>query len=168
MVDDFFEKNIISQMDKMFRLSLSVLKNREDAEDSVSEIMMKLWSIKNDLVAKSNVMGYVYRVTQNHCIDKLRKRKKIILLKEATLRGETKSSLMGYDKKKEQSEAIDAILNQLPEKQKLIIHLRMVEGYEIDEIAKMLDEKKNTIEVYLSRARKNFRKLYEGNNNQGY
>ena len=166
MVDDFFEKNIISQMDKMFRLSLSVLKNREDAEDSVSEIMMKLWSIKNDLVAKSNVMGYVYRVTQNHCIDKLRKRKKIILLKEATLRGETKSSLMGYDKKKEQSEAIDAILNQLPEKQKLIIHLRMVEGYEIDEIAKMLDEKKNTIEVYLSRARKNFRKLYEGNNNQ--
>ena len=50
-----------------------------------------------------------------------------------------------------------SIISKLPEKQRLAIHLRDVEGYEIEEIGEVLGIDENSVRMNLSRARKSVR-----------
>ncbi len=49
------------------------------------------------------------------------------------------------------------IIEGLPEQQKIILQLRDIEEYDIDEIAKVVDMNPTAIRVALSRARKTIR-----------
>ena len=57
----------------------------------------------------------------------------------------------------EQSQIIHQAINNLPEQQKTVIHLRDVEGFELSEIAKTLNISENNTKVILCRARQNVR-----------
>jgi RNA polymerase sigma-70 factor (ECF subfamily) len=50
-------------------------------------------------------------------------------------------------------EHIVGFINQLPEKQKLVIHLKDVEEYDVSEISEMLEMEENAVRVNLMRAR---------------
>jgi RNA polymerase sigma factor (sigma-70 family) len=52
---------------------------------------------------------------------------------------------------------VHRLINSLPNQQKMIIHLRDVEGYEYEEIATIMDLNLNAVRVSLSRARKRVR-----------
>ena len=47
----------------------------------------------------------------------------------------------------------------LPETQRIIMHLRDIEGYEFSQIAEVVEMNENAIRVALSRARKRTREL---------
>ena len=49
------------------------------------------------------------------------------------------------------------LIAQLPEKQRLAIHMRDIEGYEMDEIANLLESDEASVRVNISRARKSIR-----------
>lgn len=49
------------------------------------------------------------------------------------------------------------LIQQLPERQRLTIHMRDVEGYELEEIANILESDEASVRVNLSRARKSIR-----------
>ena len=49
------------------------------------------------------------------------------------------------------------LISQLPEKQRLAIHMRDIEGYEMDEIASLLESDEASVRVNISRARKSVR-----------
>ena len=54
------------------------------------------------------------------------------------------------------------LIQQLPEPQRTIIHLRDIEGYEMADIAEIVERDESTVRVALSRARKSIRlKLIE-------
>jgi RNA polymerase sigma-70 factor (ECF subfamily) len=54
---------------------------------------------------------------------------------------------------------IHQAIKLLPEQQQMIVHLRDIEGYEFEEIARIVDMNENAIRVALSRARKRIREL---------
>jgi RNA polymerase sigma-70 factor (ECF subfamily) len=49
------------------------------------------------------------------------------------------------------------LMAELPDKQRIAIHMRDVEGYEIEEIANLLECDEASVRVNLSRARKSIR-----------
>jgi RNA polymerase sigma-70 factor (ECF subfamily) len=49
------------------------------------------------------------------------------------------------------------LIAELPDKQRLAIHMRDIEGYEIEEIANLLESDEASVRVNLSRARKSIR-----------
>jgi len=55
------------------------------------------------------------------------------------------------------AELILELIRSLPEKQRLVMHLRDIEEYEIREIAETLDLEENAVRVNLARARKKVR-----------
>ena len=67
-------------------------------------------------------------------------------------------------------EQILGFISQLPEKQKMVIHLKDVEEYEISEIGEMLDMEDNAVRINLMRARQKVKesinKLYAYENRQ--
>ena len=50
-------------------------------------------------------------------------------------------------------EKIINFINELPEKQKMVIHLKDVEEYEVSEISEILEMEENAVRVNLMRAR---------------
>ena len=53
----------------LLRFALSYLKNPEIAEEIVSDVMMKVWLMKEELTAINNLKMYVYRSVKNACIN---------------------------------------------------------------------------------------------------
>jgi RNA polymerase sigma factor (sigma-70 family) len=58
-------------------------------------------------------------------------------------------------------------IDSLPRKQREVVHLKDVEGYEIKEIAEILSMRENVVRVVLSRARKELRRIIEKTMNYG-
>ena len=55
---------------------------------------------------------------------------------------------------------VEQLIDQLPEKERILIQLREIEQYEFEEIASILNLPEGTVRVYLSRIRKKLRKQF--------
>ncbi len=157
MTAEEFKKELLPKKNKLFRLALYLLKNREEAEDVVQEIYLKLWDINKTLSKYSNIEAVMMTMTRNKCLDRLKtKREKFGSLNEETSRQPTVNPLE-QSIQKDIVEHIKELMKQLPEQQKTILHLRDVEGYEYKEIKEITGFELNYIRVNLSRARKSIK-----------
>lgn len=146
---------------KMFRLSLRMLQNREEAEDVVQEAFLKLWKMNKQLGKYQNPQGLLMTMTRNLCLDKIKSKKnKALSLMDEWYKGD------GYNPH-HRSELQDLIskvmqvMDTLPENQRTIVQLRDVEQYSFDEIAEITGRDNNYLRVNLSRARKKIKETIE-------
>jgi RNA polymerase sigma-70 factor (ECF subfamily) len=162
-----FKTDIIPLRQKLLALASQMLENRDDAEDVVQEVLLKLWTIREQLDGIANPAGFAMQTTRNLCIDRLRTRKPVV---------ETEDSISGADEhtpysdveRKDSVRIIKQIIESLPGLQKIIIHLRDMEGYELEEIAAITGTQLSAVTVNLSRARKKVRdRFIEINNYKG-
>ncbi len=128
-----------------------------NAEDMMQDTYSKLWMMRNELLRFENLEAYVLRIVRNLCIDKLRtERLHEDKLEEAFLNQSDIGAGQGEDLKDMQA-LVKKLILQLPEKSRTVIHLRDVEGYEMEEIAAIVGDDVATLRVTLSRARKTIR-----------
>lgn len=161
MTGEDFKKNLMPFKNKLFRLANKLLSNRQEAEDAVQEVYLKIWKMRNDLEKYNSTEGLMMTVTRNLCLDKLKSKKH---------RYQDLNSLKTPEKTPdpfEQAALSDAVervrgaINNLPEQQKTIVHLRDVEGYELKEIAEIMGADTNYVRVNLSRGRKKIRETLQ-------
>ncbi|OGU15577.1 MAG: hypothetical protein A2X63_05350 [Ignavibacteria bacterium GWA2_35_8] len=149
----------------LFRFAKRLLGSREDAEDVVQEVFIKLWKNIGNLDEKKNFNAFAMTVTKNLCIDKLRaKRGKLIEFDEEIFQGREENLIRSIENA-DSMEIAKSLIDSLPLKQKMVMHLRDIERLEYDEIADLLGFEKNDIKVTLCRARKKIKEqlmeLYE-------
>ncbi len=157
MTTEEFTLKLLPKKDKLFRLAVFLLKNREEAEDTVQEVYLKLWDIKERLEKYNNMEAVMMTMTRNRCLDKLKtKREKFGSLNE-NINNQPYTSVMEQSVQKDMVMQARRFMDRLPEQQKTIIHLRDVEGYEYEEIKEITGFDLNYIRVNLSRARKSIR-----------
>lgn len=153
--------------DKVFRLAKRLLVSVEEAEDTTQEVLLKLWSSKTRINEYKNVEAFSMTMTKNLCLDKL-KSKQAQNLKLVHSNYTDNNVLL--QKQVELNDSVNwaaKIINGLPEQQKIIVQLRDVEAYELDEIAKILDMNNTAVRVALSRARKTIREKLTSAHNYG-
>jgi len=157
MTVEKFKSELLPKKNKLFRLALFLLKNREEAEDTVQEIYLKLWDMRDSLNKYSNMEAVMMTMTKNRCLDKIKtKREKFGSFNEEI----NKQSLinpMEQSIQKDMIKQVKELMERLPEQQKTILHLRDVEGYEYKEIKEITGFELNYIRVNLSRARKSIK-----------
>ena len=56
-------------------MAFRLMSNREEAEDIVQEVYMKLWGLRNELDKYNSIEALSIRITRNLCLDNLRRRK---------------------------------------------------------------------------------------------
>ena len=56
----------------------AILNNKEDAEEVVSEVMLKVWTMGEDLTRVDNLTVYLFKAARNKAYDALRKKKRAI------------------------------------------------------------------------------------------
>ncbi len=153
--------------DKVYRLAKRLLISSEEAQDATQEVLVKLWSRKENLNDYNNIEAFAMTMTKNYCLDQLKSKRASNLKIVHNNFTDREPSL---DKKVEDIDSfnwVERIINQLPEQQRLIIQMRDIEQYEFNEIAKIMNISEATIRVALSRARKTIREFMTKTHNYG-
>lgn len=140
----------------IYRLVLSITSDSAEAEDIVQDVFERIWRIRDKVLNSTFPRAYACRIAHNLAIDRQRTtaRRQVFDLNE-----KVSSSNDGYNSA-DLSDIADLtrkIIASLPDKQRVIIHLRDVEGYEMEEIAEVLDMDEASVRMNLSRARKSVR-----------
>lgn len=149
--------------DRIYRMAYRIMGNREEAEDTVQEVYIKLWGMRKELDKYNSIEALSIRITRNLCLDLLRRRKiSLEAMKSERLKEDNYSETpFSYLEKKEEREVVLLLIAALPEPQRSLVHLRHLEEKEYDEIAEMVNMNVNAIRVSISRARKQMREMLE-------
>ncbi|MCD6090570.1 MAG: sigma-70 family RNA polymerase sigma factor [Bacteroidales bacterium] len=142
-----------SLKDKVFRYARAILSDVEEAEDVTQDIFERLLLNKNSVLEFNNVESYLIRSTKNLCLDRV-KHRNVVLKNSENIKNLSNHVVEPELEQKEMAGMIRTIIDRLPKKQKMIIHLRDVESYNFDEIFDATGIDPNAIRVNLSRARK--------------
>ena len=150
-----FRNDILPLKDKLFRLALRITSDRAEAEDVVQETLIREWT------QFGSVEAYCLTVARNLAID--RSERKDAQAVELTPDMEEASEASGpYERlvNKERMALIHRLINELPEKQRLIMQLRDVEGKSYKEIAVVLSLTEEQVKVNLFRARQKVKQRF--------
>ena len=163
-----FLETVLPFKDKVFRLAKRLLVSSDEAEDATQELYFKLWKNKSKIEGYDNVEAYAMMMTKNYCLDQLKsKRASNMTLVHSNYKDETSSTLESNLEYKDSASILKRMMNDLPEKQRMIIQLRDVENYEYQEIGKIMNMEATAIRVALSRARKTLRQNFIKKQNYG-
>ncbi len=158
---------VVPFKDKIFRLAKRLLVSTEEAEDATQEMLLKLWKNKEQIQNYKNVEAFSMTMTKNFCLDKLKsKHAQNLKIVHSNYKDENTS----LQKQVELNDSIDwvaKIIEELPHQQKMVIQLRDIEEYDLDEIAKMLEMNNTAVRVTLSRARKTIREQLTNTHSYG-
>lgn len=156
-------KNIVIEMRPMLLIiSKKITRNMEDAEDVVQEVCLRLWHMRNDVEQYKSVGALCVTMTKNLSIDKIRSQKNELgddeLVDIANDDYEMPDRMLeGKDIKS----IIRVVINKLPPLQRQVLQLKDIEGYETDEVVKIVGISSESVRNNLSRARKRLRELVE-------
>jgi len=156
-----FKTKVLPLKDRLFRIALGMLKSTEEAEDTLQDVMVKLWDKRERLAGYNSIDALAVTIVKNQCLDKLKSKKHKNQMDVQDM--EIDSGFISPQKRLELSESMQMMMGAfdgLPEQQRLLIMLRDVEGYDYEEISVQTGLAVNNIRVGLSRARKAARTAY--------
>jgi RNA polymerase sigma-70 factor (ECF subfamily) len=154
-----FKITVLPLRNKLSGLALKMLSNPDDAEDAAQEVMMKLWSMRDELSSYRNTEAFAMTMMQHTCIDILRLKKNNVEISDELNLQQTSSPEQLYAIK-DQVELVRRIIETLPDLQRITIQMKDIEGYENNEIAEIIGTDVELVRSNLSRARKKVRDIY--------
>jgi RNA polymerase sigma factor (sigma-70 family) len=152
-----FLEIILPCKDRLFRLAKRLLVSKDEAEDAVQEVFLKLWNGRSKIGNYKSPEAFAITMTKNYCLDRLKSRQ-ASNLKIVHSNYKNSENIERQVEASEGVEMVTRIMQTLPEKQKMIMQLRDIEQFEFSEISQMLEINETAIRVGLSRARKTVRK----------
>lgn len=149
--DDTFHELYLLLKSPIYALSLTILKNREDALDNVQDVFITIMNNIDNYHNDHKPMNWIFTITRNKAISKLRKRKEIFDIDD-------------YINKVHFSNKEDIILfkflmKDLSEEERNIILLHLLWGFKHREIADILDINLSTIISKYNRAIKKLKEM---------
>lgn len=147
--------------DSFYKVAFHILGDEAEAKDAVQDLYVKLWNLRDRLDDVSKPLSYGILLLRNLCIDRLRKRKRMDtarldegeeMVDEAPL---PDRAMIGKDTMCKLRE----LMENLPEKQRMVLRLRIFDELEFDEISRITAMSQTNCRVMLSMARKNLKRM---------
>tara|TARA_R100000789_G_scaffold38180_1_gene40590 strand:- start:761 stop:1336 length:576 start_codon:yes stop_codon:yes gene_type:complete len=126
---------------------ITFTKDRDQAKDIVQEAFVILWTNRESIDTSKSPKSYIFFVARNIFIDHYRKEKRdlqfLIELKETALSEQIEND---SEEIKQRIEKMKRMIENLPEKCKIILKLSKIEGLNYQEIANHLNISPKTVE----------------------
>lgn len=152
----------------VFRLSRSVLRSSEDAEDATQEIFLRAYQALSQYAGRGSFIGWLRRMTVNHCLNKVQSASARVSARSCSLdlMAETLPASRDTDPEQilirsENQKRIRAELNELPASQRAALALRLLDGLAYEEIAEIMGVPVNSVRSWLHRGRARLREALE-------
>lgn len=142
----------------VFSLALRMLKNREEAEEVSQDTFIKTYKSLHKFKGDSKFSTWIYKVTYNTCLDRIKKNKKYfndVAIDEFT-EHQIKTIDNALDKMEQQeyNKTIQDCLTLLPNDDSFLLTLYYFEAHSLEEISKIVGITANHVKVKIFRSRK--------------
>jgi RNA polymerase sigma-70 factor, ECF subfamily len=153
---------------RVYSLCLRMLQNTHEAEDLTQEVFIQLYRKIGSFRGDSAFTTWLHRMTVNQVLMHFRKR--TVKFEKTTEEGETPVQIVTGTENQDKMPivdkiALDSAIAQLPEGYKNVFVLHDVEGYEHEEVARILGCSVGTSKSQLHKARLKMRKLLQKKTN---
>lgn len=147
---------------KLFSVCLKYSRNQEEAEDNLQDAFLTIFEKVGQFKHKGSFEGWLKRITINTVLQRYRHEKVFDILSEDNIEENT------VEIDEEDSISIDyllQIIQELPDRYRLVFNLYVLDGYSHNDIANMLDINIGTSKSNLARARQILKKTIENYKN---
>ncbi len=152
--------------DDLLWFAIGFLKNKEIAEEIVSDVFVKIWNNRAQIETILNLKSYLFICVRNGCLSYLRtiKNKNIISIDSLTEYQFTQVEASEYELiEKDKIDQIYAAIETLPCKCKMAFTLAKINGLKYKEIAEVLGITEKTVNNHLVLAVKKITELLNVN-----
>ncbi len=163
---DAFDGLVLHYMDRAYAVALRLMRQREDAEDLVQDAFLQALQSLDRFEAGRPFGPWFFRILVNRGLN-LRRSRKVRATEEmpedVPAPGETPARLL---ERAELRDRLCAAIEALPERERLVIELFELEGFDSAQIAEILEMPRGTVRWHLHEARRALRErlaaLYGG------
>jgi RNA polymerase sigma-70 factor (ECF subfamily) len=147
---------------RVFGLALRMVQNADDASDIAQDAFVRAFQSLPSFDRSKSFGAWIARITANLCIDHYRRKRLALVSLDATVdseRGERQrefpdknpiaDEILSFDESKQR---MDAILESLPPRYRMVVLLRYKEDLAYEEIAETLGIPLGTVKARLHRA----------------
>ena len=162
---DAFDQIFSRYSDRLFGFALSYLKSREETEELVQDVFLKVWENRKHLKRESSLKSYLFTIAYHNMCKVFRKKQ--IHEKFLKAQGEEEPAALNPEEQMEYRtalEQVDKLIEQLPGKQRTIFIKSRKEGKSTKEIAAEMNLAPGTIDNHISAALKFLRRHISENN----
>jgi RNA polymerase sigma-70 factor, ECF subfamily len=145
-----FEARLVECSTLAFRVAFSILRHREDAEDVAQEAFAKAYRSFRQLRDRDRFRAWLVRMTWRMALDRQRANRRRTV-REDSLQPIT--IVLPQVEADERSELLWRALDALSEKLRVVIVLAAIEGYDVREVATLLELPEGTVKSRLFLAR---------------
>jgi RNA polymerase sigma-70 factor, ECF subfamily len=149
-----FEEQLADGASLAFRLAMSVLRNRADAEDVAQEALLRAYRGYSKLRERGAFRGWLCRIAWRLALDKQRGTRRREKREAAEINTAPMRSVEQIAATSEFEGHLGRAMDELPEKLRQALVLAAIEGYSTREVADMLDLPEGTVKSRVHLARK--------------
>jgi len=151
---DAYDYLVGKYLQRVASIAWSIVRNATDAEDLAQEAFVKAYESIDRFRTEQPFGPWIYRIVTNLALDVMKHRRKF---RHEELSGEEPAARRDDAElpavTSEIARRIDRALESLPEMQRVVARLSLVEGFEHAEIAAMTGVSEGTVRSHLSLAR---------------
>ena len=154
---------MLEYQNKIYRLARRMTETDEDAEDVLQEAFIKAFKSLSGFKGKSKFSTWLYRITVNLALMRLRRRKldavsldEPLVTEEGAVQREIEDETIGPLEElieSESMEVLDAAIEELPKAYRAVFVLRHVEGLSTEETARIVGISVPAVKSRLHRTR---------------
>ena len=150
---------ILENQKEMYVLAYSILKNQADAQDAVSECIVRAFENRTSLRKRASARSWLMKILINVSRSAITKRQKVVLFADPEQ----------YEQEPETAEDhLWSVILELPENVRVVMVLYYYEGFSVREISTLLDIPEGTTKTRLSSGRKQLAKWIEDGKERGH
>lgn len=163
-----FRDILADYQDKVYNQAFRMLGNREEAEEATQDIFIKVHRSLAEFRGDCKFSSWIYRITANVCISRMRKKQLRITSIDEPLREEgiTVAELVADEQadpeqdysSKEMGEIIRNEVRRLPALWAQALSLHYFGGQSYEEVAEVMEIPRPTVATYISRGKKQLAK----------
>ena len=146
----------------LLRLASRYMEDADEAEDVIQDVLLKLWFLREKLDRYRSVDALAMVITKHLCINQLRTRRMetVELQQDMQIAGSetTDQRLLEAEETRE----VLRVISTLPNLQQAVLRMKHIEGFEVEEIARLTGSTPLAVRTNLSRARKKVREQFIG------
>lgn len=156
-----FEQLFKDHYNSLANYALSIVKNRQDAEDVVQDVFVKLWQNSPQVVGTNQVKFYLYTATKNTCISLLRKQAGKTFVQPEDIPEQSPST---FTHSPDPAQFVQQALSLLPAQCLAVFKLSRFGKLTYQQIAEELGISVKTVENQMSKALRIMRDFAKKNN----
>lgn len=155
-----FESLLLKYQDLVYGCCLKMLKDKQKAEDCTQEVWMKIIRNAHQYKPTGSVKSWIMSIARNIVIDEFRSQKRWTELDDADWNSieDTQEDMESLFAENQKNERFKQAFSELPENQKVVLTMILVEELSQSEVAVKLNTTVGAVKAGLFRAREALKK----------